>query len=157
MTYCLLALHYHQTQGLPDTRVSPLCRLYRTCCNLHFSHYKNLHFPFLLLLFCLQLFVFFLFLLLYPAHWFTSKPDQLALDASLQALRGLSSHSVPPPVPWSLCRQRARGAVVWRGGPQMDADMSGIHYVMGFGKGLSGQVTAVNHNSRRHYNFSFLS
>lgn len=67
----------------------------------------------------------------------------------LRALRGPTSHPVPPLVPWSLCRQRVRGAVVWRVGPQMDIDMSGMRYVMGLGSGLSGPATAVNHNSRR--------
>lgn len=108
---------------------------------------------FLVSSFCLQLFVFFLLPLFHSAHRFTSKPDQLALDASLRALRGPSSHPVLPLVPWSLCRQRARGAVVWRVGPQMDIDMSGMRYVMGFGSGLSGPATAVNHNSRRCWGF----
>lgn len=36
-----------------------------------------------------------------------------------RALRGSSSHSVPPLVPRSLCGQRVGGAGVWRGGPQI--------------------------------------
>lgn len=103
--------------------------------------------------FRLQLFFFFFVFsqlpLFHSAHWFTSKPDQLALDASLRARRG----PVPPLVPWSLCRQRVRGAVVWRVGPQMDIDMSGMRYVMGPGSGLSGPATAVSHNSRRCWGF----
>lgn len=129
-------------------------RLYRTCCsNLHFSHYKNLDFLDLSLSFCLQHFLFFLLPLFHSAHWFTSKPDQLALNASLQALRGPSSHSVPPFVPWSLCQQRVRGAVVWRVEPLMDIVMSSMRYVMGFGSGLSRPATAVNHNSKRCWGF----
>lgn len=102
--------------------------------------------------FCLQHFLFFRLPLFPSAHWFTSKPDQLALDASLRALRGCL-HAVPPLVPWSLCRQRAGVAVVWKVGPQMDIDMSGMRYVTGLGSRLSGPATAVSHNSRRCWRF----
>lgn len=111
-----------------------------------------LDFLYLFFSFCLQIFFFFFFFqlpLFHSAHWFTSKPDQLALDASLRAREG----PVPPLVPWSLCRQRVRGAAVWRVGPQMDIDMSGMRYVMGLGSGLSGPATAVSHNSRRCWGF----
>lgn len=150
---CLLLLLHNRLYITYSSNVHLLLlhkRLYRTCrSNLHFSHYKNLDFLDLFLSSWLQLFVFFLLPFLPSAHWFTSKPDQLALVASLQALRGPSLLSVPPFVPRSLCQQRARGAVVWRVGPQMDIDMSSMHYVMGFGSGLCRPATAVNHKSRR--------
>lgn len=140
-----------------DTCLSPVVAQTPSQNLLFQSPPPRIDFLFLFFLFFLRLFLFFLPLLRRPAHWFTSKPDQLALDASLRALRGPSSHPVPPLVPWSLCRQRARGAAVWRVGPQMDIDMSGMCYVMGLGSELSGPATAVSHNSRRCWRFFFLS
>lgn len=67
----------------------------------------------------------------YPSDFLTSSAspcpsiDSKARPAGFgcfisRALRGSSSHSVPPLVPRSVCGQRAGGAGIWRGGPQMD-------------------------------------
>lgn len=70
---------------------------------------------------------------------------------------------LPSPSPWEarlltpslhlspgLSAGREQGVrLVWRVGPQMDIDVSGMCYAMGFGSGLSGPATAVSHNSGR--------
>lgn len=59
----------------------------------------NLDFLCLFFLLCLQHFVFSALSVFHSAHWLITKPDQLALDASLRALRGPSSHPLPPSCP----------------------------------------------------------
>lgn len=107
--------------------------------------------------FCLRFFLFFLLALSHSAHRFTSKPGQLALDAFLRALRGPSSHPVPPLVPWSLCRQRARGAVVWKVEPQMDIDMSACVMWWGLARGSLDQPQLSVITPEGVEDFSFLS
>lgn len=106
--------HYYHTQRGPrprPSRVSPV----RRCRHFFFSSSTKV-FTFSISSFRSVYNVFLLLPLRHSAHRFTSKPDQLALDASLpEPLRGPSSHSVPPLVPWSLCRQRARGALGLKG------------------------------------------